>query len=102
VYLGMLSVLLAWDYEVYLDSWCETGSWLDWYLTVSAELTVLTVVVYLTDSELAKLKEKGRELTDRDVSWSVGICCELLGVRRLVGICCVSCCGTVVVALLFV
>jgi len=67
---------------------------------VSAVLTVLTVVVYLTDSELAETREKGRELTDRDVSLSVGICCELLGVRRLVGICSVSCCATVVVALL--
>lgn len=102
MYIGRLSVLLVWDNEVSLDSLSETGSWLDWYLTVSAELTVLTVVVYLTDSELAELKEKGRELTDRDVSLSVSICCELLGVRRLGGICCVSCSATVVVALLCV
>jgi hypothetical protein len=77
----MVSVLLVWDNEVCLDSLSETGTWLDWHLTVFAELTVLTVVVYLTDSELAETREKGRELTDRDVSLSVGICCELLGVR---------------------
>ena len=86
----MVSVLLLWDNEVCFDSLSETGTWLDWHLTVYAGLTVLTVVVYLTDSDLAKLREKGRELTDRDVSLSVGICCELLGVRRLVGIRCVS------------
>ena len=99
----------AWDNEVSLDSMSLsldsmslTGTWLDWYLTESAELTVFTDVVYLTGSALAELKEKGRDLTDRDVSLSVAICCELLGVRRLVGICCATCCATAVVALLFV